>query len=141
MISAIRIRRVIMLLGTKEMFSAHEWGRSRELLNRTFRDFRELTKLLVNKWLPITMESVDPEEVRAGAATLPSVVRTRNDLFHRLRGEVEVRRLQIAVKPDGYPAVRPPRYFGGDLLDEGAWRIYSAEINGLIDSLDHGLEA
>ena len=140
-IEGIRVRRVLMLLQDQEIFTAQEWGLARELLNRTYRDYRELCKLMINRWLPTVMETCDREEIRANIETLPALIRARTERFHRLKNDVENRRLQIAVKPDGYPAVRPPRYFGGDLLDVGAWRIYTAEINGLIDSLDQVIEA
>ena len=128
-IEAIRVRRVILLLQAQEVFTAQEWGLARELLNRTYRDYRELCKLMVNRWLSTVLETCDREEMSAHLEALPAIIRARTELFHLLRSEIEARRVQIAVKPEGYPAVRPPRYFGGDLLDEGAWRIYLSLIH------------
>jgi len=139
-IAALRVRRVIALLGTKDSFSAEEWGLTRELINRSFRDFRELTKTLVNRWLPAAVEVVDAGILAAGLSHLPAVIRKRAQRFARLREEIEGRRSNIEVVPDGYPAVRPPRYFGGDLMEDGAWKIYWDELGALADSLEQSLE-
>ena len=139
-IAALRVRRVIALLDTKEIFSAEEWGVTRELINRAFRDFRELTKLLVNRWLPAAQEVVDAALLFEGVTHIPSLIRKRAQRFARLREEIEARRVNITVQPDGYPPVRPPRYFGGDLMEEGSWKIYWDELGALADSLEQTLE-
>lgn len=139
-IAALRVRRVIALLETKEVFSAQEWGQARELINRAFRDFRELTKLLVNRWLPAAAEVVDHATLAEGLAELPPIIRRRAQRFSALRDQLETCRLNIAVKPEGYPLVKPPRYFGGDLMEDGAWKIYWGELGALADAIEQAIE-
>jgi len=139
-IAALRVRRVVALLGTKDSLSAEEWGLTRELINRSFRDFRELTKTLVNRWMPAAVEVINATVLSEGISHLPGVIRKRTQRFGRLREEIEARRSGIEVVPDGYPAVRPPRYFGGDLMEDGAWKIYWDDLGALADSLEQSLE-
>lgn len=139
-IAALRVRRVIALLETKEVFSAQEWGQARELINRAFRDFRELTKLLVNRWLPAAVDVVDHATLAEGLAGLPAIIRSRAQRFSALRDQLETCRLNIAVQPEGYPLVKPPRYFGGDLMEDGAWKIYWGELGALADAIEQAIE-
>lgn len=139
-IAALRVRRVIALLQSTEVFSAQEWGQARELINRAYRDFRELTKLLVNRWLPAASEVVELGTLAEGLAEMPSTIRRRAQRFSALREQLEACRMEIAVKPDGYPIVKPPRYFGGDLMEDGAWKIYWGELGALADTIEQALE-
>ena len=52
-----------------------------------------------------------------------------------LRDEVEVARLDLAVQPEGYPMVRPPRYFGGDLMETMSWKHFWGEVGTLQDNM------
>jgi hypothetical protein len=139
-IAALRVARVVALLSTKDTFTAEEWGQSRELVNRAYRDFRELTKLLVNRWMPAAVEVVEASLLFEGAQGLPAIIRKRAQRFLALRDKLESRRMEIAVQPEGYPPVKPPRYFGGDLMEDGAWKIYWGEVGALADNLDQTLE-
>ena len=49
--------------------------------------------------------------------------------------------LALAVQPDGYPLVKPPRYFGGDLLDQGSWKHYWGDVGTLADNLRQHVNA
>jgi hypothetical protein len=44
------------------------------------------------------------------------------------RTRIEDRRLELAVLPEGYPAVKPPVYFGGDLLARGPWKLFWSQV-------------
>ena len=45
-----------------------------------------------------------------------------------VRGLAEERRVELTVLPEGFPPVRPPIYFGGDLMGRGPWRQYWSTI-------------
>jgi len=139
-IAALRVRRVIALLAKKDSYSAQEWGVARELINRAFRDFRELTKVLVMRWLPAASEVIDNALLFEGISHIPALIRKRAKRFARLREEIEACRTKIQVVPDGYPPVKPPRYFGGDLMEDGAWAIYWDELGALADNLEQAIE-
>ncbi|MCB9742948.1 MAG: hypothetical protein H6741_05555 [Alphaproteobacteria bacterium] len=131
----LRIARVVSLLGSKDVLSTHEWGTARELLNRAYRDYRMATNVLTVSWLEALMESGEAEEIRQALDHLPSVVYAQIRKLERLREEVEAARVELTVQPPGYPPVKPPRYFGGDLLDTSSWKHFWGEVNNLADGL------
>lgn len=135
-ISQLRIARVVHLLTTREVLSPHEWGLARELLNRTYRDFRQATAIVATSWPEALVEAV-PEraDARKALELLPPLVRQQSVRLSALRERVESARNSLAVKPDGYPVVRPPRYFGGDLLDTVSWKHFWGEVHILAESL------
>lgn len=134
-ISQLRIARVVHLLTSKQVLTPHEWGLARELLNRTYRDFRQATALVATSWPEALIEATDREAARRALEHLPGLVRQQSVKLSALRERIEAARNALAVKPDGYPIVRPPRYFGGDLLDAVSWKHFWGEVHILADSL------
>ena len=45
------------------------------------------------------------------------------------RERVEERRSELTVLPEGHPPVKPPLYFGGDVLGRGPWTQYWKALN------------
>jgi hypothetical protein len=131
----IRIRRVLILMGKQEVLTPEEWGTARELLNRSYRHFRVATSLATENWVESLLENCEQENVRASLAVLPDHINAFADRLSLLRDEVDARRSDMAVQPEGYPLVRPPRYFGGDLLDQTSWKHYWGDVGTLADNL------
>jgi len=138
-ITEYRIKRVILLLGTKERMTVDEWGISRELLNRSYRELREATGIVTGPWIDAVFGLDAREEMLEILKDFPEMVSGFTKTLHVLREQIEARRLQMEVKPDAYPVVRPPRYFGGDLLDSGSWRHFWGELSGMNDALRNSL--
>jgi hypothetical protein len=44
--------------------------------------------------------------------------------LEKARDEIEIRRREMAVLPPGFPPVKPPVYFHGDLLGKGPWKLF-----------------
>ena len=93
------------------------------------------TTLATENWVESLLENCDQENVRASLAVLPDHINTYADRLSALRDEVDARRSDLAVQPEGYPLVRPPRYFGGDLLDQTSWKHYWGDVGTLADNL------
>jgi hypothetical protein len=140
-IAELRLRRMIALLNSKEVLNPSEWGLARELMNCAYREFRDSTELVTQTWLESLFENFEQDEVRTRFAELPNVVDSWADRLSSLRDEVEARRGSMAVQPpEPYPTVRPPRYFGGDLMAQSAWKHYWGEVGTLADSLRQHVE-
>ena len=140
-IAELRLRRMIALLNSKEVLNPSEWGLARELMNCAYREFRDSTELVTQTWLESLFENFEQDEVRTRFAELPNVVDSWADRLSALRDEVEARRVDMAVQPpEPYPTVRPPRYFGGDLMAQSAWKHYWGEVGTLADSLRQHVE-
>ena len=135
----VRIERVLALLETKDSLSVEEWGSARELLNRAYRDHRVATEIMTSRWPDALMVTEDREAVIESLKSLPSVVSASLDSIQALRDGVEARRVQMEVVPEGYPPVKPPRYFGGDLLDTNSWRHFWGELGGMSDHIRNTL--
>jgi hypothetical protein len=131
----LRIRRVMALLVQSEVLNPIEWGTARELLNRAYRDFRRASSLLTHQFYESMVGSVDRDDVRQALSPVPKVMKAHIVRLASLRDEVEVARLDLAVQPEGYPMVRPPRYFGGDLMETMSWKHFWGEVGTLQDNM------
>ncbi len=134
-VTELRIRRVLALLHTKESLTVEEWGNAREIINRSFREIREATSIVTGNWLDALMATCDQEEVRELLKELPEIISDIINMLKELRDRIEERRKQLEVLPEGYPPVRPPRYFGGDLLDTNSWRYLWDEFSSMNNAL------
>jgi len=140
-IAELRLRRMIALLNSKELLNPSEWGLARELMNCAYREFRDATELVTQTWLESLFDNFEQDEIRQKFSEFPNVVDEWADRLSALRDEVETRRVDMAVQPpDPYPVVRPPRYFGGDLMAQAAWKHYWGEVGTLSESLRQHVE-
>ncbi len=138
-VTELRIHRVIVLLHSKERMTVEEWGTARELLNRAYRELREAAAIVCSPWLDALFSLDARDDVIEALAPFGEMVGGYTQTVRELRDKVEERRVQMEVKPESYPVVRPPRYFGGDLLDVGSWRHYWGELSGHVDGLRNSL--
>ncbi|GEM_PF-1518410 len=134
-LSQLRVRRVIKLVNSKDVMTPYEWGVTRDQVNRSYRDFRIATRLMATRWIDSMLESCDRTEVRQGVEGLPRMFKARLEELSLLRDEFEIRRAEMGVQPPGRPVVKPPRYFGGDLLDDGAWQIFLGDVQTSTETL------
>jgi len=139
-VTELRIRRIIALLEANPSVTAQEWGNARELLNRAYREIREATSIVTGSWLEALGGVAEPAEIKAALADFPDVVANLVQVLRDLRDTVEARRQEMEVRPDGYPPVRPPRYFGGDLLDISSWRYFWGDLSAMADNLRNNLD-
>ncbi|MCP4807571.1 MAG: hypothetical protein GY913_28675 [Proteobacteria bacterium] len=133
--AAFRIRRVLKILDTHKTLTAKEWGQTRELLNRAYRDYRLAVQLVTTRYLEELLGAADPEDAMKALQGYPAIFKEHTAILDGLRDEIEVMRQTLAVQPEGYPIVRPPRYFGGDLLDTPSWKHFWGEVGTLSDNM------
>jgi len=138
-VTELRIHRVIALLHSKERLTVEEWGAARELLNRAYRELRLASAIVCSPWVDALFSLDAREEVIEQLTPFAATVAGHAQTVRELRDKVEERRVQMEVKPELYPVVRPPRYFGGDLLDVGSWRHFWGELSGHVDTLNNSL--
>lgn len=134
-IAELRVRRVLALLEQHEVLNPREWGTARELLNRAYRDFRRASSLLTHEFFESMSSSCERDDVRRIMEPLPKVMNDHGIKLAALREDIETARMALAVQPEGYPLVRPPRYFGGDLLEAMSWKHFWGEVSTLQDSM------
>ncbi|MFH1464973.1 MAG: hypothetical protein ABIO70_11370 [Pseudomonadota bacterium] len=131
----LRVLRILALMKSKQRLTVAEWGSARELLNRAYRELREATAIVTGPWIDALLSLDGRQEVLAELAPFAEMVARYVKVLETLRRSIEERRKEMEVKPEGYPVVRPPRYFGGDLLDTGSWKHFWGEISGMSDAL------
>lgn len=134
--AVLRIQRVLHLLPQIEVLSPQDWGIARELLNRAFRDYRQTLGLVTGRWMEALMETAEDHDAFVAAMSpFPSLIREKTALLESQREAIEKVRVELAVQPPGYPVVKPPRYFGGDLLDNNSWKHFWGEVGNMGDGL------
>lgn len=138
-VTELRIHRVLALMHSKERLTVEEWGAARELLNRAYRELREASAIVCSPWIDALYSLDARDEVIEQLTPFAEVVAGHAQVVRELRDKVEERRVLMEVKPDAYPVVKPPRYFGGDLLDVGSWRHFWGELSGHVDTLENSL--
>ncbi|MED5371003.1 MAG: hypothetical protein VX899_08330 [Myxococcota bacterium] len=132
----LRMQRILWLLGQQEVLSPEEWGKTRELLNRGFRDYRNILQLVTGRWMEAVSEAAEsPEAFITAMQPFPKLIREKTVMLEEMRDEIEKVRVELAVQPDGYPVVKPPRYFGGDLLDNASWNHFWGQVSTLGDGM------
>jgi hypothetical protein len=118
-----RFERLQLLLRAKDEVTASEWAIARELMNRAYLTYRNYLDLLIGPWLEsmAAFESRDKIIERLGSFYQLIDETLRSLEQHRKR--IEERRLELTVIPirETYPPVKPPNYFGDDLISVGPW--------------------
>ncbi|MFT7522111.1 MAG: hypothetical protein ACI9MC_004263, partial [Kiritimatiellia bacterium] len=123
-----RLERLQLLLRSKDELTAVEWATAREMMNRSYLSIRNFMSLMSGPWIDSMTQTIgrDALSERLGPfyEKLDSTVR----LLEEHRKRIESRRIELTVLPEGYPPVKPPNYFGGDLMGVGPWSQYWKNI-------------
>ncbi|MCB9680250.1 MAG: hypothetical protein H6733_02160 [Alphaproteobacteria bacterium] len=121
-VTELRLGRLYHLMQSKDELTAEEWAIARELMNRGYLAFRHFLAIFGGTWIDAataTLDRAELEELIDGFYTLvDGTVRRLEE--HRER--IENRRQELTVLPRGYDPVKPPIYFGGDLMARGPWK-------------------
>ena len=132
----LRIRRILHLISNIDVLTPEDWGVARELLNRAFRDYRQTLELVTGRWMEALMETAEDHDTFVAAMSpFPSLIREKTAALEAQREDIEKVRESLSVQPPGYPMVKPPRYFGGDLLDNSSWKHFWGEVGKMGDGL------
>ena len=137
-ITNLRLTRLKLLLAGKDELSPEEWSNARKLMNNSFLSFRNFLSLVAGEWVDAMTSTVPREELAAKLGRFYELVDSEIQRLEKLKDELEGRRRELAVVPDGYPPVKPPVYFHGDLLGKGPWKLFWQSLN---DKAHHFREA
>lgn len=137
-ITNLRLARLKLLLADKDELSPDEWANARKLMNNSFLSFRNFLALVAGEWVDAMTSTVQREELSAKLGRFYELVDSQIQRLEKLKDELEGRRRELAVVPEGYPPVKPPVYFHGDLLGKGPWKLFWQSLN---DRAHHFREA
>lgn len=122
-VTDMRLDRLQVLLKRKEELTPVEWAIARELMNRAYLSFRNYLNLIAGEWIDAMQKTVSRDELSAALANVYELVDKTVRTLEEVRDRLEERRQQLTVLPgDPFPPVKPPNYFGGDLLGRGPWK-------------------
>ena len=116
----LRLERLHYLLNSKDELTVDEWHIARELMNKSFLSYRNHLQMAGN-WTDAMNLAVDPMEFSDRLDTFYEVIDSQVRNLEEHRKKIEERRVELTVTPEGFPPVKPPNYFGGDLMGVGPW--------------------
>jgi len=119
-----RLNRLSRLLLTKDELSPIEWSYARDAMNRSYIAFRNYMNHLGGTWIDAMMITVAREDLTEFLGNFYELIDACIRQLEEYREKIEGRRVELTVLPDGFDPVKPPVYFGGDLLGRGPWTQY-----------------
>lgn len=137
-ITNLRLMRLRRLLQTKDELTPIEWSNARKLMNNSFLSFRNFLNLVAGDWVDAMQSTVAQDELAAKLGRFYELVDGEIQRLDKLKDELEARRRELAVLPEGHKPVKPPVYFHGDLLGKGPWKLFWQSLN---DKAHHFREA
>jgi hypothetical protein len=123
-ITEMRLQRLDLLLRSKDDLTAVEWSIARELMRHGFLSIRNHINVLAGAWVDAVITAVPRVTLIEQLGSFYEVVDRWIRRLDEMRDRLEERRMMLTVVPAGHPPVRPPNYFGGDVLGRGPWKQY-----------------
>jgi hypothetical protein len=123
-ITNLRLARLRRLLESQDELSPDQWAAARRLMNNSFLSFRNFLTLVAGEWIDAAQSTVPREDLSKKLGSFYEIVDAQIQRLEKARDEIEVRRREMAVLPPGFPPVKPPVYFHGDLLGKGPWKLF-----------------
>jgi hypothetical protein len=127
-ITDLRLRRVQALLRLKDELDPEEWAIARELMNRAYLSFRHYLMQIGGAWIDAVAAVVAREELENQLGNFYELIDGTVRHLEEHRNRIEERRMELTVVPSGFDPVKPPIYFGGDLLGRGPWKQFWSVI-------------
>jgi len=121
-VTELRLKRLKVLLDRQDELTPVQWAIARELMNRSFLAFRNVLNILATNWIEAMQSAIPPEDLAEKLGNFYEFVDSHIRLLEEYREQIEVRRMELTVVPEGFPPVKPPNYFGGDLMGRGPWK-------------------
>jgi hypothetical protein len=124
-----RLDRLVLLLKKKEELNPVEWATARELMNHAYLSYRNYLTLFSGEWLDEMLKQAAKPEIKAALGDFYQLVDKSTHTLEAAREKIEERRAQLTVLPgEQFPPVKPPNYFGGDLLGRGPWKQFWTSV-------------
>lgn len=122
-VTEMRLTRLEVLLKKHDELTPNDWAIARELMNRTYLTFRNYLHALSTEWVDAAANAVAKDDLSAALGDFYEVVDRTVHALEEARDRLEERRAKLTVIPgEPFPPVKPPNYFGGDLLGKGPWK-------------------
>jgi hypothetical protein len=125
----LRLKRLTLLLERKSQLTPAEWAIARELMNRSFIGFRNTLNVLATSWIEAMQQALPGDQLASVLGNFYEFIDANVRSLEEYREKIEERRLALSVVPDGFPPVKPPNYFGGDLLGKGPLKQFWAVVD------------
>lgn len=130
-VTQVRLRRLRQLLKSKDELNPREWQIARDQMNTSYLSFRTFLQLVTVDWLEAVIAANSRDELMPRMQGFYERVDEQLRFLEETREHLEDRRLELSVHPEGYPPVKPPSYFGGDLMGIGPWKQYWQRVSDL----------
>lgn len=128
-VTNLRLRRLVKVMRSQDELTPIEWSSARTLMNHSYLSFRNFLSLTATDWIDAVQLAVPPEELTEKVGTFYELVDGEVRVLEEMRTALEDRRAELTVLPEGFPPVKPPNYFGGDLLGRGPWKQFWQAIS------------
>jgi len=129
MATNVRIARLEFLLRRGEELTPEEWANAREFMNKAYLSFRNFLVLLAGIWIDAMQTAVTHDQLAETLGNFYEFIDTQIRKLEEARERIEDRRMELTVIPEEFPPVKPPVYFGGDLMGRGPWKQFWATID------------
>lgn len=137
-VTDLRLARLRGVLQSKDELTPEEWSMARELMNRAYLSFRHALHQLGGPWIDAVTTTLPPEFLQEHIGNFYELIDGTIRKLEEHREHLEERRMELTVLPRGYDPVKPPNYFGGDLMGRGPWTQFWSTIE---DRAHHFREA
>lgn len=122
-VTHLRLERLQILMARKDELSALEWSIARELMRGAYLSFRNYLNILGGEWVDAMTQKLSRDELAKALGHFHDLVDQTIRALESTRDRLEDRRMSLTVNPgEQFPPVKPPNYFGGDLLGRGPWK-------------------
>ncbi len=128
--TTLRLARLRKVMATKSELTPLEWSQARRLMNKAYLSFRNFLTLVSSNWLEAMSTSFSHAELVEKVGPFYTLVDQHVQALEAHKDELEEKRRELTVVPEGYPPVKPPVYFHGDLLGKGPWKQFWTTVNG-----------
>jgi hypothetical protein len=128
--TTLRLGRLRKLLSSKSELSPLEWSQARRLMNKSYLSFRNFLNLVAEPWLEAMKSTFESDELNERIGAFYELVDAHVASLESHKDDLEEKRRELTVTPEGHPPVKPPVYFHGDLLGKGPWKLYWSNVNG-----------
>ena len=128
MVTTLRLNRLQALLATKDELTPVEWAYAREMMTKSYLSFRNFLTLMSTDWMDAMHQAVPRDDLAEIVGSFYEHVDAQVRVLEQYRDIIEDRRQELTVIPEGFPPVKPPNYFGGDLLGRGPWKQFWTTI-------------
>ncbi len=121
-LTEVRLGRLHALLKSKDQLTPAEWSTARDLMNHGFASFKNYLTQFGGSWIDAANGQIPRAELEAILGNFYELIDGTVRKLEKHKDLIESRRQELAVVPPGFPMVKPPMYFQGDLLGRGPWK-------------------